>query len=187
MQGRAGDCSLVTAVQNRPHLGLCPGPSFPLQVRQELGVAFQTHTGSQASSRGEAKDSSLPSSPDRYLLEPTERPKESQASCGVWREDSVLLSMPGRKQVPHLVMTGAYRGFSRAAVPEWGFRRGTTGSSGRLSSGVREVRSPCAWRWGAGLCSRVMVGESGLKTRRRTLKVFLGSQQETLGSRDLSR
>ena len=32
-------------------------------------------------------------------------------SCGVWREDSVLLSMPGRKQVPHLVMTGAYRGF----------------------------------------------------------------------------
>ena len=87
------------------HLGLCPGPNFPLQVRQELGVAFQTHTGSQASSRGEAKDSSLPSSPDRYLLEPTERPKESQASCGVWREDSVLLSMPGRKQVPHLVMT----------------------------------------------------------------------------------
>ena len=40
-------------------------------------VAFQTHTGSQASSRGEAKDSSLPSSPDRYLLEPTEKPKES--------------------------------------------------------------------------------------------------------------
>ena len=39
----------------------------------------------------------------------------------------------------------------------------------------------------AGLCSRVMVGESGLKTRRRTLKVFLGSQQETLGSLDLSR
>ena len=32
---------------------------------------------------------------------------------------------------------------SRAAVPEWGFRKGTTGSSGRLSSGVREVRSPC--------------------------------------------
>ena len=30
-------------------------------------------------------------------------------------------------EVPHLVMTGAYRGFSRAAVPEWGFRRGTTG------------------------------------------------------------
>ena len=63
-----------------------PGPNFPLQVRQELGFAFQTHTGSQASSRGEAKDSALPSSPDRYLLEPTERPKESQASCGVWRD-----------------------------------------------------------------------------------------------------
>ena len=32
LRGRAGDCALVTAVQNRPHLGLCPGPSFPLQV-----------------------------------------------------------------------------------------------------------------------------------------------------------
>ena len=31
LRGRAGDCSLVTAVQNRPHLGLCPGPNFPLQ------------------------------------------------------------------------------------------------------------------------------------------------------------
>ena len=39
---------------------------------------------------------------------------------------------------------------------------------------------------GSGFCSRVMVGESGLKTGRRTLKVFLGSQQETLGSLDLS-
>ena len=35
--------------------------------------------------------------------------------------------------------------------------------------------------------SQERTGESGLKTRRRTLKVFLGSQQETLGSLDLSR
>ena len=166
---------------------MCAGPNVHLKTRQKSRGCIPDSPWSQPSSRGEAKDSALPSGPDRYLLEPTERPKESQASCGVWREDSVLLSMPGRKQVPHLVMTGAYRGFSRAAVPEWGFRRGTTGSSGKLSSGVREVRSPCAWRWGAGLCSRVMVGESGLKTRRRTPKVFLGSQQETLGSLDLSR
>ena len=40
---------------------------------------------------------------------------------------------------------------------------------------------------GERVLSRVMVGESGLKTRRRTLKVFLGSQQETLGSLDWSR
>ena len=40
---------------------------------------------------------------------------------------------------------------------------------------------------GSGSCSRVIVGESGLKTRGRTLKVFPGSQQETLGSLDLSR
>ena len=40
---------------------------------------------------------------------------------------------------------------------------------------------------GSGSCSRVIVVESGLKTRGRTLKVFPGSQQETLGSLDLSR
>ena len=53
---------------------------------RDLGVAFQTHLGSQASSRGEAKDSTLFSSLDRYLLEPTEWPKMSQASSEVWRE-----------------------------------------------------------------------------------------------------
>ena len=46
--------------------------------------AFQTHPGSQASCRREAKDSTLLSSRDRYLLEPTEWPKGSQAPCGVW-------------------------------------------------------------------------------------------------------
>ena len=92
------------------------------------GVAFLTHPGSQASSRGEAKDTALLSSRDGYILELTVWPKMGQASCGVWREDSVLLSMPGRKEVSHLVMTGAYRGFSRAAAPVWGFTRNTTGS-----------------------------------------------------------
>ena len=65
---------------------------------RDLGVAFQTHPGSQASSRVEAKNSALLSSRDRYLLEPTERPKGSQASCGVLREDLGLLSMPCRKR-----------------------------------------------------------------------------------------
>ena len=37
----------------------------------ELGRSLG-HPGSQAESRGEAKDSTLFSSPDRYLLEPTE-------------------------------------------------------------------------------------------------------------------
>ena len=61
---------------------------------RDLGVAFHTHPGSQASSRGEAKDSTLFSSRDRYLLQPSEWPKMSQASCGVWRDVSGLLSRP---------------------------------------------------------------------------------------------
>ena len=33
LRGRAGDCSRVTAGQNRPHIGLYPGPNVPLQVQ----------------------------------------------------------------------------------------------------------------------------------------------------------
>ena len=68
------------------------------------------------------------------------------------------------KEGPHLEMTGASRGFSRAAAPVWGFSRGTTGSSGSLSCGNREVRSPWAGQGGARHCSQVRVGESGLMT-----------------------
>ena len=131
---------------------------------RDLGVAFHTHPGSQASSRGEAKDSTLFSSRYRSLLEPTEWPKMSQASCGVWREVSGLLSRPCIKDGPHLEMTGAFLGFSRAAAPVWVFLRGTTGSSGSLSCGANEIRSPCPWRGVPCHCYRVMVGESGLKT-----------------------
>ena len=78
-----------------------------------------------------------------------------------------LVSVPqydAVKEGPHLEMTGASRGFSRAAAPVWGFSRGTTGSSGSLSCGNREVRSPWAGQGGARHCSQVRVGESGLMT-----------------------
>ena len=68
------------------------------RVDRDLGVAYQTHPGNQASSLGEAKDSALLSSRDGYLLEPTEWPKGTQASYGVWREDSGLLSRPFREE-----------------------------------------------------------------------------------------
>ena len=54
----------------------------------DLGVAFQAPPGSQASSRGEAKDSALLSSRDADPLEPPERLQGSPASSSVWREDS---------------------------------------------------------------------------------------------------
>ena len=72
LPGRAGDWAPFTEGQTRPHLGLYPGLNVPLHRRQGFGVAFHTHPGSQASSRGESKDSTLFSSRDRYLLEPTE-------------------------------------------------------------------------------------------------------------------
>ena len=132
---------------------------------RDLGVAFQTHLGSQAPSRGEAKDSTLFSSCDRYLLEPTEWPKKSQASCGFGEKFRDCSLGHAVKDGPHLEMTGASLGFSRAAAPVWVFLRGTTGSSGSLSCGANEIRSPCPWRGVACHFYRVMVGESGLKTR----------------------
>ena len=65
---------------------------------RDLGVAFLMHPGSQSLSRGEAKDSALLSSCDGYLLEPTEWPKGSQASCGVWREDGIALQAMQEKK-----------------------------------------------------------------------------------------
>ena len=142
------------------------------EVRRGVQVASRVATGisglhsrltrGKASSRGETKYSALLSSRDRYLLEPIEWPKGSKASCEVWRKDQGLLSRSGRKRSPQSRDDG---GFSRAAAPVWGFSRGMTGSSGSLSCGAREVRCPCAWRGGACHCSRVMVGESVLKTR----------------------
>ena len=82
---------------------------------------------------------------------------------GKWNRDCALGH--GGNEGPHLGMTGDFRGFSRAVAPVWGFSRGTTPSSVSLSWGTREVGSPCEWRGGAGHCSRVMVGESGLETR----------------------
>src|SRR5574339_1245169 len=85
-------------------------------------------------------------------------------------------------------MTGESRGGSRAAVPGCCFSRGTTARSVSLSWGPRQVGSPCEWRGGARHCSRVMVGVSGLEACcRRSLEVFLGLRQETLGSLGLCR
>ena len=54
--------------------------------------------------------------------------------------------------------------------------------------GAREVGSPCEWRGGARQCSRAMGGDSGLETCcRRSLEVFPGLRQDTLGSLDLCR
>ena len=130
LQGRAGDCSLVTAVQNRPHLGLCLGHNVPLQGRQGSRGCIPNSPGESGLVSREAKDSALLSSRTGYFLDPTEWPKGSQYSCEVWREDQELLSRSGRKRSPQSRDDG---GFSRAAAPVWGFSRGTTGTSGSLS------------------------------------------------------
>ena len=108
----------------------------------DLGVAFQIHPGSQASSLVEAKNSALLSSRDRYLLKPPEWPKGSQASFGVGQRTRDCSLGHAGNEGPHLAMTGVPRAFPRAVASVWGFPRGTMGSSRSLSCGSREVRSP---------------------------------------------
>ena len=88
---------------------------------RDLWVAFQTHPGSQASSRVEAKNSALLSSCDGYLLEPTEWPKGSQASCGVLRENSGLLPRPCRKRRASSHDDGGISLFVSSCVASVGF------------------------------------------------------------------
>ena len=123
---------------------------------RDLGVAFKVHLGSQASSRVEAKNSDLLSSYDGYLFEPIEWPKWSQASFGVLREDSVLISRPGRKGWALSRDDEGSRGFFKLQRDVWGFlklRRGTQGAS-CVAPGKSSLHSSCEGERGIALKSR---------------------------------
>ena len=119
---------------------------------RDLGVAFLMHPGSQSLSRGEAKDSALLSSCDGYLLEPTEWPKGSQASCGVWREDSGLLSRPCRKRRPSSRDEGGI---------SWVFWS-CSASVGFLMRYYGELKEPLMWRLGSQVSMRSARGSASL-------------------------
>ena len=106
---------------------------------RDLGVAFQTHPGSQASSRVEAKNSAILSNRDGYLLEPTEWSNGSQASCGLWREDTGLLFRPSRKRWPSSPDDRDSSWFSSTCAASVGFPIKYDG----------ELREPLQWRKGS--------------------------------------
>ena len=153
------------AGQKLPNIGLCPGLIFPSRGDRDFGVEFQTHPGSQASSRREAKIPLSSRVATGISWSPLRGLKGDRSPVEFGERTRDCSPDHAGKEDPHLPMTGASRGFPRAAAPLWGFSRGTTGSSGSLSFGAREVRSPCTWGGGARHCARDMVGESGLKTR----------------------
>ena len=125
---------------------------------RDLWVAFQTHPGSQASSRVEAKNSALLSSCDGYLLEPTEWPKGSQASCGVLRKYSGLLSRPCRRRRASSHDDGGTSWFLTSCGEIFKLRRATQ----NLSCFPREVQSPFELREGVRDSSRVTAGQTDL-------------------------
>ena len=111
---------------------------------RDHGDAFQTHPVSQASARGEAKDSDILLGHDSYLVEPTEWPPGSQASCGVGERTPDCSPGYAIKESPHLEMTWTSRGFNPAGAPHC------------VSHEIR---------WRAQGASRAAPGKSGLHAR----------------------
>ena len=88
LRGKAEGCARVTAGPKRPHLGVCPGPSAPLQGRQGSRGCIPCSPGeSDLASRG-SKGSALLPSRDADILVPPEWPQGSPASSSLLREDS---------------------------------------------------------------------------------------------------
>ena len=125
---------------------------FVSSYNRELGVEFKVHMRSQSSSRVQTKNSALFSSCDGYFLEPFECPKWCQASCGAWREDSGLLSMPFRKgRASCCDDCGISCFFLSCSV--------TCGDSLNLRRGFRE---PLAWPQGSPVSIRDVRGSAAL-------------------------
>ena len=95
-----GSCGLLSSQYraNRPHLGLCPETPCSSLVVTGISGCIQGSPGESGLISSGIKNSVLLWSCNGYLLEPIEWPKGSQASCGVLREDSGLLSRHCRKR-----------------------------------------------------------------------------------------
>ena len=137
---------------------------FLSKGHRDLRFAFQTHPGSQASCRREAKDSALLSSRDGHLLEPTLWPKGSQASCEVWREDLGLLSRPCRKRWPSSRDDGGILLVFSSCGASVGFHTRYDG----------ELRERLVWRHGSQVSMSVVRGSAS----------WLSSHGRGLGPRD---
>ena len=87
MRGRAGGCAQVTAGQNRPHLGLCPGHNVPLQGRQASRGCIPDSPG----------ESDLVSRGSKGLRSPLELRRDSRVTKGI---SGFLLCWPGKPNLP---------------------------------------------------------------------------------------
>ena len=105
----------------------------------------------------EAKNTALLSSCDGYVLEPIEWAKGSQASCGVLRGDSGLLSRPCRKRSALSRDNGGILCFFSRCHVTCGvaleLTRGTQGAS-RVAPGKSSLHSSCAGKHSISLESR---------------------------------
>ena len=175
LRWKAGGSARVTTGPKRPHRGVCPGPNIPLKGRQGSRVSIPDSPGDQALPRGEAEDSTFLSSRDTDLLEPTEWTQGCRASSSVWREDSGLLSRPGRKRRPSSRDDGGVSWVSSGCCAHGGF----------LTRHDEDLREPLVRRQGSQVSMRMARGSwSSLSSHGKRL-----GPQEALkkDSRGLSR
>ena len=93
---------------------------------------------SQASSRGEANDSTLLSSRDRYLLEPIEWPKGSKASCEP-SASQLLAFSPGKEQAAGVWEHGGSHGDSLEGDGEHFLEEISSGMNLEIRSSLRSL------------------------------------------------
>ena len=132
---------------------------------RDLGVTFKVHPRSQASSPVEVKNSALLSSCDGYLLEPIEWPKGVKPPLEFSERTRDCPLGPAGKEGLILRCLAKLVVFFELQHNVSGSPRFTTGNSGSVSCGPREVQSPFGMRGGAQDCSRITAGYTGLKTR----------------------
>ena len=125
---------------------------FLSKENRDLGVPFQTLPGSQPSSPGEARDSALLSSHDTDLVEPTEWTQGCRASSSVWRENSVLLSRPGRKRRPSACEDRGVSWVSSSCGASVGF----------LTRYDEDLREPLLWSQGSQVSMCMARGSTSL-------------------------
>ena len=118
LRSRAGGCARVTAGQNRPHLGLCPGPNVSSPGARGIWVSHSRLTrGIRTHLEGKKRTLLSVRVTTNIALSPLSGLKEVKPPVELGEKNQDCSPGHAGKEGPHLAMTGVSHGFSRTAAP----------------------------------------------------------------------
>ena len=142
---------------NSPHLGLCPEASVPLLGPHISRGCFPDSTRESGLVASGSKVLHSPLESRRLFFGAPDWPKASQASCGIFGEDSGWLFRPCRKRKPSSRDYGVVSWFFSSCGASVGF---LTRYDGRL-------REPLEWHQGSHVCHASGEGEGVIALESR--------------------